>query len=883
MIMLMGHLLHGDELAPAPTPVNPWLLSSSDLKDAASLAHKLRAAQDPLTRYIAERCGVLTKQLLNAYQDQANPDPRLRQMLLRDINRLLQEDTLYDANRFTGIALSPETSKLVAEQDGANRLLLNRRLLEDAFPEELIRVASVPLQVQADILELEGAQQLALASGHVHIHKETENLRCDHAVINLQTLDVVADGNVAFERGSDLWVGDKLRYNFQNHAGDFGGFTAYLAPFYVRAKTSYQTSEREYVLEKVQLTPCEGEHPKAYLYARKARIDPGHHIRASHVVLYVGGVPVMYAPYWSQNLGDPNFISMVPGYSRRMWVYLLTAFNYRITKKVEMASHVDLRMRRGIAIGQDLMWSASGNAKGLSTERYMKTAPEGPWSFLSRNNWTELESQQQIADDEDAWFGDAIAYYAQDAWPNEGKAQSIDEERYRMRLYHSHNLGDHDYFLAQLNYLSDPKIIEQYFREEYKAAPEPDNYIVLGHRADHYALSLEIDQRLNDFFSSLNRSPLLTLDISRQAIGDSPFYYQGKTTAGYFSQEWKSQETNQQDYSAFRFDTDHMIYYPNKLFGFLTLTPRIGYRGTWYSATRRDHNNSLAQPLPDKAATPAISNGVPETSSTTNILTERLGAQYRNLGQFGVESSLKAFKIWETYPGDVINDVRHIAEPYLNYTLVPKPNLASNSLYQFDGGDALGMENDIRFGMRNKIQTKRRSIYELIYLDVFTRYRLEREENQNAFSNIAFEVRSTPFDWLKLKIDGEYDAYEQSWQALNTRLTLLDHTFWSYDLEHRYKESASSLLYNAFTIAPNVNWSFTIYCRYELEDDSKLALPGLEECGLSVQRSFGCLTARIGMDWRREENPQGGNDNDYDVWLQFWFTDFPKVRVDAGL
>ncbi len=871
MLGLAVGLAQGEETpAPAASPAAPLLFTVSDLKDSRSLALKLRGARDPLTRYVAEHCCARTKQLLNAYLGAEPPDPVLCQMIVRDLNRLMAAEQIYDPGRFAKVQLSEETKKLVAQLPAADRLQLNRLLLEDAFADELIRVSALPIDVRADSLELDGSQRLLVAAGQVLVSKDEEHMRADHAVVNLDTLDVVADGHVTMERGSDVWQGEKLRYNFQTRQGDFGGFNAYLDPFYIQARKSYQTPDQVYVFEHATFTTCEGDHPVAYMRARKAWVSPGHHIRAQHVVLYLGGVPVMYAPYWSQNIGDPNFISLVPGYNRRMWAYLLTAFNYRLSKKVEAASHVDLRLRRGVAVGQDIMWSAGGNAQGLSTERYLNPTPDEPWAFMGRKTWEDQEARTNMSADEDAWFGDAIAYYARDSWPDEGKTQSypVDENRYRMRLYHSQSIGERDYFLAQVNYLSDPKFIEQYFREEYKAAPEPDNYIVVGHRTDHYTLSMEIEQRLNDFYTTVNRTPILTLDISRQEIGASPFYYQGKTTAGFFSKNWESKVTNQQDYSAFRFDTDHMIYYPNKFFRFLTVTPRAGYRGTWYSATKQDYTNLVVNPVLTTNGLPVISNGVPVTTVTTNILMERLGAQYRNLFQVGVESSLKAFKVWETYPGDIINNVRHIAEPYIDYTLVPEPNVLATNLYQFDEADAFGRQNNLKFGLRNKIQTKRRTIYELLYLDVWTLYRFQKEESENVLSNVAFEVRSTPFDWLVLKIDGAYDTYQPAVQTFNTRLTILDKTFWSYEVEHRYADSSSSLLFNTLTISPYVNWRFSVYCRYEFEDST------MEEYGLSVQRTFGCLTAKVGFDWL---------DDDYDIWLQFWFTDFPKVRVDAGL
>lgn len=857
----------------AGRPERYLFLRPADLIKLPALTAKLREANDPVSRYIRDHCTETVKRQIQEYNAKLPPSAAFRENLVNSLNIILQDDDFYDRERFLSVKLSERAKNLVKLQTvGLENVKLNRYLIEDAYPNYIAGIEAMPIDIKADSLEFDNASNLMTASGHVRLQKGDELVRGDNAIVNLDSYDVLAEGNVQFERGSDVWIGKKLRYNFRSQKGDFGVFSAYMEPFYVHAESSKRISDDEYLLKNAMLSTCEGEHPRAYFRAQTVKIIPGRHVRANNVVLYVGGVPVMYTPYWNQNIGDPNFISLVPGYNSRMWAFLLTTFNNRLSRNVESKSHIDLRARRGIAVGQDVLWSSSGNAKGLSTEKYAGNIDDQPWVFgmNSAKRWEKAEGEE-----EDKWSGDLITYYTYDLWPEEGQSHGypIPADRYRLRLTHNQNIDERDYFMAQMNYLSDPYIIEQFFREEYKTDPEPDNYMVLGRRGQYYSASLLFRKRFNDFYTSVDRLPEATLDFTRQRIWDSPFFYEGKHTAGYLSKQWEENLlTNNSNYSAFRFDTPNTFYYPTKNFGFLNIIPRAGWRGTAYSAGCDYFTNITATSFVD-------TNGVTRMTSATNVFTRSGDAQFRSLPELGLETSFKAFKVWETYPGTIINNIRHITEPYANYSFVPKPEVLSTNLYQFDEIDTLGKKNEIKFGMRNKIQTQRfnklapssrsYTVTDLIYADLWTTYQVAPEQNQNIFTNINYDIRSAPIDGMELYLDGEYNQYESHFQTVNTRLVLFDKTLWRYQLEHRYLDSSNSLLNNELTLSPFVNWTYSIYLRYDFHNQHT------EAYGLTIQRTMECITSKIGFEQQ--------TDDDFTVWIQFWFTQFPKVKVDVGL
>jgi hypothetical protein len=123
--------------------------------------------------------------------------------------------------------------------------------------------------------------------------------------------------------------------------------------------------------------------------------------------------------------------------------------------------------------------------------------------------------------------------------------------------------------------------------------------------------------------------------------------------------------------------------------------------------------------------------------------------------------------------------------------------------------------------MRNKIQTqrfnklepssRRYGVADLVNADIWTVYYVSPDDSQNVFSNINFDVRSTPIDGIELYLDGSFDQYESQFETFNTRLSLFDKTLWRYMVEHRYLDGGSSLLNNELTLSPFANWTYSIF------------------------------------------------------------------------
>jgi hypothetical protein len=385
--------------------------------------------------------------------------------------------------------------------------------------------------------------------------------------------------------------------------------------------------------------------------------------------------------------------------------------------------------------------------------------------------------------------------------------------------------------------------------------------------------------RLNDFYTSVERLPEAYLDVLRQEIGSSSVYYESQSTAGFLQKQWADDVTNETDYSAFRFDTRHMFYRPQKFAGFLNVIPRAGARGTYYSSTRDRETStetaSFASTNLVKDASgvtrPAVTSGTATNTVTRDI---EAGAGFRTLAELGIETSLKAFRTWDGPDAQY----RHIVEPYANYTLVPQPNLRPAELYQFDDVDSLDEQNFVKLGVRNRLQTREEiGPRTLADVDLYTICQFTRPEDENLFERLYTDIELHPDSWLTVRMDGAWNLTESKLERFNTQVTFTGSDTLKLALEHRYRADESDLAAVDVTLFPGRGWSYNLYTRYEFENSQ------LEEQGGYVQRNLDCMSIRCGANFMPGYTRTDGStrDDEYRVVVAFWLTAFPETALST--
>ena len=116
-----------------------FLFDMDAMKDPGSLVVKLQDTRAPVSELVASQLSEDMQWVLLGYNGTSTPSAQQQEVLLSDLNRLLQGNSLYDAQRFATVELSEQTQALIAEnpQSGEALVRLNRCLLADAYPYEL--------------------------------------------------------------------------------------------------------------------------------------------------------------------------------------------------------------------------------------------------------------------------------------------------------------------------------------------------------------------------------------------------------------------------------------------------------------------------------------------------------------------------------------------------------------------------------------------------------------------------------------------------------------------------------------------------------------------------------------------------------------------------
>jgi H+/Cl- antiporter ClcA/predicted transcriptional regulator len=128
--VVTNRILHGEYGSP--------LLSEDDIVWPQSLALKLRqpSENDRLSRHIAAQLSPTTRSILT--NSDAHTDAEFQKAVADDLNRILANGVLFETQRFAGVTLTPETVSLLAqEREGGDLVRLNRKLLLEAYPQEI--------------------------------------------------------------------------------------------------------------------------------------------------------------------------------------------------------------------------------------------------------------------------------------------------------------------------------------------------------------------------------------------------------------------------------------------------------------------------------------------------------------------------------------------------------------------------------------------------------------------------------------------------------------------------------------------------------------------------------------------------------------------------
>ncbi len=469
---------------------------------------------------------------------------------------------------------------------------------------------------------------LATARDNVAIHIGNTDIYADYAQYNSVTHDVELRGHVRIYRDTSLYIADNGIYNTETKTIKALNARTESQPYFLTGEHVTSISENGYLIKDGTFTTHDSPKADFHLRARTIRVYENDRVIFQYVTAYVGNVPVFWWPYLYQSLNEAFSFSISPAYLSSWGPSLLTQVTFPITDDIRGRFRLDYRGRRGVAVGLD------------STIDYFN------------------DSQARIK-----------TYYIQDQNPNLNETniprKDVPTGRYRVSLADTTNFTDDIYALTNLTKLSDQYVMQDFYQGEFRIDPVPDNVIAVAKTDSFYTLTAIERFQANEFFTTTERQPEVVLDVKRHALFGGPIFYEGETGFANLRLQFP-QGLGFENYGTDRLDTFHQLTLPNTYFGWLSIVPRVGYRGTYYGKTWDLGSTTFIPPsnplVPDFILPPAtLANPVKFDGDT-----------FRSVFDTGAEASFKMSRKWEDVQSRAfgLDGLMHVIQPFTNFSYV---------------------------------------------------------------------------------------------------------------------------------------------------------------------------------------------------------------------
>ncbi|MFH1782427.1 MAG: LPS assembly protein LptD [Candidatus Omnitrophota bacterium] len=436
-------------------------------------------------------------------------------------------------------------------------------------------------------------------------------------------------------------------------------------------------------------------------------------------------------------------------------------------------------------------------------------------------------------------------YYTHQRDRDRGEPVRAEEERYRAQIRHSWDITDKVSALAEYHKMSDVSMTKDFFyREEYERESSPESYLYLLDRDPEYALSFLARKRVNRFQSVTEKLPELRFDLKDQELLNKVFYFKTDTFISNLNGKTANSDT---DTDAVRIDSYNKVSSPLRLADILSITPFVGARNTFYSKNIQGEEDEVRA---------AFNTGID--------ISTKFRKTYNAVGKFlGVD----------------FNKLHHIVTPTIEYEYIHEPSIVSGDLQQFDDTDALARKSTFSMGFQNQLQTKREikgslKTVDLGYLLITGDY-LYKPENGSRLQNVKGDLELTPFDWLRLESDTQYNPSTRDFENWNVDL-YIDKTddvrigfgsrYWQ-DEEH---ELTSELFYKL-----NNEWAVRLFGRFDLkevESNGHKIINRFDNRGITIIKDLHCFIGEVSFDT--------GRDGGLTAWFSLKLKASPKVAFD---
>ena len=501
--------------------------------------------------------------------------------------------------------------------------------------------------LEAERITRESANLWA-AEGNVVVTYRDNVLKAPHLTYDPFTGEVIAQDGVEITEGLQWFKGTRAELNLKTSTGviyDAEGFTD--QELYIQAKKLLKTGPDRYTAQDGFLTACEEAVPKWSFTIRKAHIKVGGSVRSTHTLFKIKKIPIFYFPLILFPTGEKKrssgFMLPTTGNSNNKGRRISQSFYLVLGRSADLMLHEDYFSKRGFGHGLTF-----------------RTRP---------NPVTRMELDWYFVDDRKDQGGTTFTGSGETRLP------------YGFRA------------VADFNLVSS-FVFRQVFADNFYAAtlPTENSRVFLTNNFESLSFNFLVAREETVFPGPnvvIRNTPSLNFKLTGQRFFNAPVYFdldtaaEGRSRTRFFplAERAPGEAPVETPGITQRLDFFPRLYFSMPLFQGLRLTPRLGFRETFYSDSLRPSIEPDKDPL-----------------SGENI-NRRYMEFLLDLKGWGLS------KIYSTASG---GNWKHLIEPTVRYRYIRGVD-EFDRIIRFDEHDAIANTNEIEYALVNRIFVKRKT------------------------------------------------------------------------------------------------------------------------------------------------------------------------------
>ncbi len=556
--------------------------------------------------------------------------------------------------------------------------------------------AAETVEISADRQSKTG--DLFVYEGYVNAEMGEMRVQADRITYNDASGDMVAEGNVIFDEGSDQRVtARRAEINWLTRKGIFWettGFTNRTQTgeyIYFTAARVEKISQDTYELYDASVTACEDTIPKWTFTVKRAELKVEDRLTLRRPVFRIKGYPAFALPYaWipaTSSERKSGFLLPTTGSSNQKGRTFKTAYYQTLGPSADITFRNDIYTARGLGFGAEF--------RAQTDERsYMRL---GTFTVKDRLFGEAGEDQGGTA-----FVADGVQYLPR-GWLAVGNVSIVTSLRFRQA------------FSDDISQVVDPRR-ESTFYVNNNTGNVSFNFLAANETTTIFrpdaSASPELPPRTGTNFDiKIRQAPQIELNIYPRRVKENlPIYFSLDSSIGALKRE----ETVDDQIvlitpaAVQRLDLQPKITVPLATIGGFAVTPTLMFRQTFYSNSL-DRSVPLFNPtqfavLPsDPRLNPAREEFDPEVLFFDRTVFDPISGKNLSRNYLELDVDIRPPSMEKTFLHDNgSRRFKHVIEPYLTYRLIKGINKEFEEIIRFDERDAIANTNEFEYALVNR-------------------------------------------------------------------------------------------------------------------------------------------------------------------------------------